>query len=34
MTLSYDAGTIGKFAVIVTDPITGDTGTAKICRVF
>lgn len=32
--LVVNAGTIGKFAVIVTDPITGDTGTAKICRVF
>ena len=32
--LIVNAGTIGKFAVIVTDPITGDTGTAKICRVF
>ena len=32
--LIVNAGTIGKFAIIVTDPITGDTGTAKICRVF
>ena len=32
--LVVNAGTIGKFAVIVTDPIVGDAGTAKICRVF
>ena len=32
--LVVNAGTVGKFAVIVTNPIVGDTGTAKICRVF